>query len=47
MTKFLDVFTWTYEYLKEYNTDIIQHTIPIKENEKHFRKNLKRINHFL
>ena len=47
MKEFLDVFAWTYEYLKEYDTDIIQHAIPIKENENHFRKKLRRMNHFL
>ena len=43
MTKFSDVFAWTYEDLKEYNTDIIQHTIPIKENEKPFRQAQKKL----
>ena len=45
--KFSDVFAWTYEDLKEYNTAIIQHTIPIKENENTFRQKLKRINPLL
>ena len=30
MLDFSDVFAWTYTDLKEYNIDIIQHTIPIK-----------------
>ena len=47
MTKFSDTFAWTYEDLKEYNTDIIQHTIPIKENENTFRQKLRRINPLL
>ena len=34
---FSDVFAWSYEDLKEYGTSIIQHKIPIKENEKPFR----------
>ena len=37
MKEFSDVFAWSYEDLKEYDTNIIQHTIPIKENEKPFR----------
>ena len=38
------MFAWSYDDLKEYDTYIIQHTIPIKEDEKHFRKKLRRIN---
>ena len=30
MKKYTDVFSWSYEDLKEYDTSIIQHTIPIK-----------------
>ena len=33
--------------LKVYDTSVIQHTIPIKENEKPFRKKLRRINPLL
>lgn len=28
--KFINVFAWSYEDLKEYDTSIIQHKIPIK-----------------
>ena len=42
--KYTDVFAWSYEDLKEYDTSIIQHTIPIKPGEKPFRKKLRRIN---
>ena len=28
--EFSDVFTWTYEDLKSYDTEIIQHKIPLK-----------------
>ena len=38
---------WTYEYLKEYDTSIIQHTIRIKENENPFRQKLRRMNPLL
>ena len=44
MKKYADVFAWSYEDLKEYDTSIIQHTIPIKPREKPFRQKLRRIN---
>ena len=37
MKKYTDVFSWIYEDLKEYDTSIIQHTIPVKLGEKPFR----------
>jgi hypothetical protein len=42
--EFSDVFAWSYEDLKAYDTSIIQHRIPIKEDQKPFRKKLRRIN---
>ena len=47
MKQFSNVFARSYEYLKEYDTSIIQHTIPIKENEKPFRQKVRRINPLL
>ena len=44
MKNYIDVFSWSYEDLKEYDTSIIQHTIPIKPGEKTFKGNLRRIN---
>lgn len=41
------VFAWKYEDLKLYDTSLIQHTIPIEENEKPFRQKLRRINPLL
>ena len=38
------MFAWSYEYLKEYDTSIIQHTIPIKPGENPFKQKLRRIN---
>jgi hypothetical protein len=38
------VFAWGYEDLKSYDTSIIQHRIPIKEDQKPFRQKLRRIN---
>ena len=44
MNKYTYVFAWIYYDLKEYDTSIIQHTIPIKPGEKPFRQKLRRIN---
>ena len=44
LSEFSDVFAWDYLYLKVYDKNIIQHTIPIKLDQKHFRKQLRRIN---
>ena len=35
--EFKDVFVWTYGDLKTYNTKIIQHIIPLKEDAKPFQ----------
>ena len=42
--EFTDMFSWSYEYLKSYYTEIIQHKIPLKENQKPFKHKLRRIN---
>ena len=47
MRKFIDVFAWIYANFKKYDPTIIQHTIPIKENEKPFKQKLRRINPLL
>ena len=44
MKKYTDVFAWSYDDLKEYDTSIIQRTIPIKPGEKPFRQKLRTIN---
>jgi len=44
LSSFADVFAWDYFDLKTYDTNIIQHTIPIKPNQKPFRKKLRRLN---
>ena len=41
--EYKDVFTWTYEYLKTYDTKIIQHVIPLKEDEKPFQQKLRKM----
>ena len=42
--KISDVFTWSYEDLKSHDTEIIQHKIPLKENQKKFKQKLRRLN---
>ena len=42
--EFQDVFAWSYEDLKSYDTTVIQHTIPLKENQKPFKQKLRRVN---
>eukprot|EP00253_Pinus_taeda_P020176 PITA_20176 len=44
LSLFSDVFAWDYSDLNTYDTNIIQHTIPIKPNQKPFRQKLRRIN---
>ena len=41
------MFAWSYEDLKSYDTYVIQHTIPLKPNQKPFKKKLRRINPML
>jgi len=45
--EFHDVFAWSYEDLKSYDISVIQHTIPLKENQKLFKQKLRRINPIL
>jgi hypothetical protein len=47
MKYFPDVFTWSYDDLKVYDTKVIQHVIPLKEDQKPFKKKLRRINPLL
>ena len=47
MKKYTDVFAWSYNDLKEYDTSIIQHTIPINPGEKPFWMKLRRNNPML
>ena len=42
-----DVFSWTYEDLKTYDTSIIEHKIPLKEGAKPFRQKIRKINPML
>ena len=39
-----DVFVWSYDELKTYDKNIIQHDIPLEENAKPCRQKLRKIN---
>ena len=47
MKRYTNVFPWSYEDLKEYDTSIIQHTLPIKPGERPFRQKLRKVNPML
>jgi hypothetical protein len=47
LKEFVDVFSWKYEYLQTYDTSIIEHKIPLKEETKSFRQKLGQINPML
>lgn len=36
--EFYDIFAWMYEHIKEYDNDIFQHVIPLKEGSILVRK---------
>ena len=42
--EYKDVFAWTYDDLKTYDPSIIEHTIPLKEGSKPYRKKLRNVN---
>ena len=44
MKEYVDVFAWSYGDLKAYDTNIIQHTIPLREKEKPFKQKSCQIN---
>jgi hypothetical protein len=45
--KFSDIFSWSYEYLRTFDTDIIQHKIPLKAGSKPFRQKIRQFNPIL
>jgi hypothetical protein len=47
LKEFVDVFAWKHEELRTYDTNIIEHKIPLKEEAKPFRKKIKKINPML
>ena len=44
LKEYVDIFAWSYEDLKIYDTSIIQHKVPMKCNVKPFKQKLRRIN---
>jgi len=47
MKYFSNVFAWSYDDMKVYETKVIQHFIPLKEDQKTFKQKLTRINPML
>jgi hypothetical protein len=47
MKKFVDIFAWSYEDLKTFETDIIQHNIPVKVDSMPFRQKIRKFNPML
>jgi hypothetical protein len=47
MKKNVDIFSWSYEDLKTFDTDIIQHKIPLKVGSKPFRNKIRKFNPLL
>jgi hypothetical protein len=47
LKKYSDVFAWSYDDLKMYDTSVIRHTILLKKNEKPFKQKLRRVNPLL
>jgi ribonuclease HI len=47
LKEFADVFSWTYEDLRTYDTSVIEHKIPLREEAKPFRQKLRQINPML
>ena len=39
----MDVFVWSYDDLSTYDTKIIQHIIPMKEDAKPFQQKLRKM----
>jgi hypothetical protein len=42
-----DVFAWSYDELRTYDTSVIEHKIPLKPGVKPFRQKLRQINPIL
>ena len=47
LRQYKDVFAWSYDELRTYDTSVIDHKIPLKPGVKPFRKNLRQINSIL
>jgi hypothetical protein len=47
MKNFVDIFAWSYEDLKTFDTEIIQQKIPLKVGYKPFRRKIRQCNRLL
>jgi hypothetical protein len=47
LKQYKDVFAWSYEELRTYDTTVIKHKIPLKPSVKPFRQKLRQINPIL
>jgi hypothetical protein len=47
LRKYKDIFAWSYEELRTYDTYVIEHKIPLKPGVKPFKKKLRQINPIL
>jgi hypothetical protein len=47
MKKFVDIFAWSYDNLKTFDNDIIQHKIPLKVGSNPCRKKIRQFNPIL
>jgi hypothetical protein len=47
LKKYKDVFSWSYDELRTYDTSIMEHKIPLKLGVKPFRQKLRQINPIL
>ena len=42
-SEFKDIFAWSYNYLKTFDTQIIQHVIPMKSQSKPFQQKVRKM----
>jgi hypothetical protein len=47
LKKYKDVFAWSYDDLKTYDTSVIEHKIPFNHGIKPFRQNMRQVNPIL
>jgi ribonuclease HI len=47
LKEFSDIFAWQYDDLKTFDTEVIQHKIPLNKDTKPFRQNLRSFNPLL
>jgi hypothetical protein len=47
LRRYKDVFSWSYNELKTYDTSVIEHKIPLKPGVKPFRQKLRQMNPIL